>query len=213
MCYFTAHEHSLAAHRRGRALLHPRGLAAAQGFAGRAMLAPTIESQKSDIFLRKPCLLLVGACIAGPPMVQGQILGSAGTANAGRASHAPTVKSRNNAYNFASSLTAHCRGRALLHPRRLAAAQGFSGQSKPCPYDRITKERSIFSKTLPFARRGLHRRPADVAPCFWHSRSPPIRAKTFSYSKKRPANETVRRSFILVHHQRERSENSAVHCF
>mgnify|MGYP002434682855 CR=1 FL=1 len=30
------------------------------------MLAPTIESQKSDIFLRKPCLLLVGACIAGP---------------------------------------------------------------------------------------------------------------------------------------------------
>ena len=30
------------------------------------MLAPTIEPQKSDIFLRKPCLLLVGACIAGP---------------------------------------------------------------------------------------------------------------------------------------------------
>ena len=34
------------------------------------MLAPTIESQKSGIFLRKPCLLLVGACIAGPPMLR-----------------------------------------------------------------------------------------------------------------------------------------------
>ena len=54
---------------------------------------------------------------------------------------------------------------------------------------------------MSFARRGLHRRPAEGAPCFRHSRSPPIRAKTFSYSKKRPANETVRRSFIMVHHR------------
>ena len=61
---------TLAAHRRGRALLHPKSLAAAQGLSGRAMLAPTIESQKSDLFLRKPCLLLVGACIAGPPMLR-----------------------------------------------------------------------------------------------------------------------------------------------
>ena len=61
---------SLTAHCRGGALLHPRGLAAAQGFAGRAMLAPTIESQKSDLFLRKPCPLLVGACIAGPLKVR-----------------------------------------------------------------------------------------------------------------------------------------------
>ena len=44
--------------------------------------------------------MLVGACIAGPPKVRGQILGSAGTANAGRASPAPTVKSRNSAYNY-----------------------------------------------------------------------------------------------------------------
>ena len=95
MCYFTAHDHSLAAHRRGRALLHPKSLVGSQGLSGRAMLAPTIESQKSDIF---------------------------------------------------------------------------------------------FAKTLPFARRGLHRRPANGTPCFWHSRSPPIRAKTFSYSKKRPAS-------------------------
>ena len=43
--------------------------------------------------------MLVGACIAGPPTVRGQILGSAGTANAGRASPAPTVKYRNSVYN------------------------------------------------------------------------------------------------------------------
>ena len=91
---------SLTAHSRGGALLHPKSLAGSQGLSGRAMLAPTIESQKSDIFLRKPCLLLVGACDAGPPTVRGQILGSAGTANAGRASPAPTVKSRNSAYNY-----------------------------------------------------------------------------------------------------------------
>ena len=71
--------------------------------------------------------------------------------------------------------------------RALQGHRALAGE--PCsPYDRITKERSIFAKTLPFARRGLHRRPADVAPCFWHSRSSPIRAKTFSYSKKRPAS-------------------------
>ena len=61
---------SLVAHCRGGALLHPKSLAAPQGLSGRAMLAPTIESQKSDIFLRKPCLLLVGACIAGPLRVR-----------------------------------------------------------------------------------------------------------------------------------------------
>ena len=130
-----------------------------------------------------------------------------------RASPASTVKSRNNAYNFANSLTAHCRGGALLHPKNLAGSQGLSGRAILTPTIESQKSDIFFAKTLPFARRGLHRRPADVAPCFWHSRSPPIRAKTFSYSKKRPANETVRRSFILVHHQRERSENSAVHCF
>ena len=80
---------TLAAHRRGGALLHPKSLAAAQGFSGRAMLNPTIESQKSDLFLRKHCLLLVGACIAGPPAVRGDILGFADTANAGGAGPRP----------------------------------------------------------------------------------------------------------------------------
>ena len=61
---------SLTAHRRGGALLHPRGRAGSHGLSGRAILTPTIESQKSDLFLRKPCLLLVGACIAGPPTVR-----------------------------------------------------------------------------------------------------------------------------------------------
>ena len=59
------------------------------------------------------------------------------------------------------------------------------------PYDRITKERYIFAKTLPFACRGLHCRPANGAACDWHSRSPPIRAKTFFYSKKRPASVSL----------------------
>ena len=97
------YKHSLAAYCRGGALLHPRGLAAAQGFAGRALLDHTIESQKSDIFLRKPCLLPVGACIAGPPKVRADILEFADTTNAGRASPAPTVKSRNSAYNPTST--------------------------------------------------------------------------------------------------------------
>ena len=103
-----------------------------------------------------------------------------------RASPAPTVKSRNNAYNFASSLTAHCRGGAQLHPRGLAAAQGFAGRAMLAPTIESQKSDIFFAKTLPFARRGLHRRPAEGAPCFWHSRSPPIRAKTFSYNKKDP---------------------------
>ena len=63
--------HSLAVYGRGGALLHPGGLAAAQGFSGRAMLAPTMKLQNCDIFSRKPCLLLVGACMAGPPTVRG----------------------------------------------------------------------------------------------------------------------------------------------
>ena len=44
----------------------------------------------------------------------------------------------------------------------------------------------FFAKTLPFARRGLRCRPAEGAACFWYSRSPPIRAKTFPYNKKDP---------------------------
>ena len=49
--------------------------------------------------MRKPCLLFVGACIAGPPTVRGQILGSAGTANAGEANPCPTAKYQNSVYN------------------------------------------------------------------------------------------------------------------
>ena len=78
---------SLSVYGRGGALLHPGGLAAAQGFSGRAMLAPTMKLQNCDIFSRKPCLLLVGACMAGPPTVRGCIFGVAGAAQ-GRASNA-----------------------------------------------------------------------------------------------------------------------------
>ena len=163
--------------------------------------------------MRKPCLLLVGACIAGPPTVRGQILGSAGTANAGRASPAPTAKLRNSAYNYIRTLAAHSRGGALLHPKSLAGSHGLSGRAMLAPTIESQKSDIFFAKTLPFICRGLHCRPATGAACFWYFRSPPIRAKTFSYNKKRPANETVRRFFIMVHHQRERLENSAVHCF
>ena len=79
---------------------------------------------------------------------------------------------------------AHRRGGVLLHPRGLAGSQDLRGRAMLAPYDRITKERYIFAKTLPFARRGLHRRPAEGASNFWHSRSSPIRAKTFPITKK-----------------------------
>ena len=88
------HAHSFAVHGRGGALLHPRGLAAAQGFARRAMLAHTIKSQKSDLFLRKLCPLLVGACVAGPPTVRGNILWFAAAANTGGAMLASTIESQ-----------------------------------------------------------------------------------------------------------------------
>ena len=45
-----------------RQIFQPAGTAS----AGRTSPALTLKSQKSDIFLRKSCLLLVGACIAGP---------------------------------------------------------------------------------------------------------------------------------------------------
>ena len=144
------HAHSFAAHRRGVALLHPKSLAGSQSFSGRAILTPTIESQKSDLFLRKPCPLLVGACIAGPPTVRGDILGFADTANAGRASPAPTLKSRNNAYNFANSLTAHRRGRALLHPKSLAGSHGLSGRAMLAPTIESQKSDIFFCENLAF---------------------------------------------------------------
>ena len=134
---------SLAAHCRGEAPLHPRGLAAPQGLSGRAWAYPAALYQPElALFPRQLCPLPVGACIAGPPTVRGNILGSAGAANAGRASPAPTVKSRNSAYNHARTLAAHCRGGALLHPRGLAVAQGFANQALLAPT--IESQRAIY---------------------------------------------------------------------
>ena len=112
-------------------------------------------------------------------------------------SHAPTVKSRNSAYNYTRTLTAHCRGRALLHPKSLAGSQGLSGRAMLAPTIESQKSDIFFEKTLPFARRGLHRRPAEGAACFWYSRSPPIRAKTFSYSKKKTRKRNRSQVFHL----------------
>ena len=47
------YKRSLAVYGRGGALLHPRGLAVSQDFSGRAMLAPTMELQTSDIIFMK----------------------------------------------------------------------------------------------------------------------------------------------------------------
>ena len=81
--------------------------------------------------MRKPCLLFVGTCIAGPPTVRGQILGSAGTANAGRASPAPTMKSRNSAYNYTRTFgpivgVGLCSTRKALQDRRALAGEQCS---------------------------------------------------------------------------------------
>ena len=66
--------------------------------------------------------MLVGACTAGPPTVRGNIGGLQLWQMRAEPGPAPTVKSRNSAYNFANSLAAHCRGGALLHPKSLSAA-------------------------------------------------------------------------------------------
>ena len=93
--------------------------------------------------------MLVGACIAGPPTVRGQILGSAGTANAGRASPAPTAKLRNSAYNYIRTLAAHSRGGALLHPGSLAGSQGLSGRAMLAPTIESQKSDIFLRKPCP----------------------------------------------------------------
>ena len=151
------------------------------------MLAPTIESQKSDIFLRKPCLLLVGACTAGPPKVRGQISGSAGAANAGRASPALTAKSRNSVYNQTHSLTVHCRGGALLHPRSLAAAQGFGGRAWASPAALYPHERALFSHQLCLSLVGACLAgPPTVRPAFGTPAAHLSGRKHFPIAKKDP---------------------------
>ena len=96
---------SLAAHRRGGALLHPKSLAGSHGLSGRALLAPTIESQKSDIFLRKPCPLLVGACIAGPPMLR-PAFGTLAVRLSGR-KHFPIAKKDPQVYHLQAFFMVH----------------------------------------------------------------------------------------------------------
>ena len=111
----------------------PEGPCGSTGLCRASNAQPYDEIPKCRDFYAGLILLPVGACIAGPPTVRGDILGFADTANAGRASPAPTVKSRNNAYNFTNSLTAHSRGGALLHPKSLAGSQGFANQALLAP--------------------------------------------------------------------------------
>ena len=130
-----------------------------------------------------------------------------------RASPASTVKSRNNAYNFANSLTAHRRGGALLHPKNLAGSQGLSGRAMLAPTIESQKSDIFLRKPCPLLVGACIAGPPKVHKTFGTPAAHLSGRKHFPIAKKRPANETVRRSFILVHHQRERLKNSAVHCF
>ena len=160
------------------------------------MLAPTIESQKSDIFLRKLCPLLVGACIAGPPTVRGNILGFTAAANAGRASPAPTLKSQNSAYNQTHSLTVHSRGGALLHPGNLSAAHNaekrpaslsLAGLISWCTISGSVKKTvqcTVFSDRSPRAERKLRSSAARARPV--GDGAPPTRLSAMLNAKKDP---------------------------
>ena len=131
---------SLTAHCRGGALLHPKSLAGSQGLSGRAMLAPTIESQKSDLFLRKPCPLLVGACIAGPPMLR-PAFGTPAARLSGR-KHFPITKKtrkRNRSLVFhpgapsAGAFRKQCSALFLATGPREANASRTAAQHEPAP--------------------------------------------------------------------------------
>ena len=78
-------------------------------------------------------------------------------------SPAPTVELQNGDKNFTHSLAVYCRGGALLHPRGLAAAQGFSGRAILAPTMKLQKSNIILRKPESLACRGLHCRPANGA--------------------------------------------------
>ena len=74
-----------------------------------------------------------------------------------------------------------------------------------------TVQCTVFSDRSPRGECKLHSSAARARPV---GDGAPCASLSITHNaKKRPANETVRRSFILVHHQRERLKNSAVHCF
>ena len=77
------HKHSLTVYGRGGALLHPRGLAVSQGFSGRAMLAPTMKLQTSDIIFMKILPFACRGLHCRPVNGAGDIFGFADTARAG----------------------------------------------------------------------------------------------------------------------------------
>ena len=115
-------------------------------------------------------------------------------------SPAPTVKSQNSAYNYTHSLAVHCRGGALLHPRSLAGSQGFSWRAMLAPTMKLQKSDIFLRKPCLLLVGACIAGPLGPL-CFWHSCSPPIRAKTFSYSTKKTRKFIVRRSYFLVHHR------------
>ena len=104
------------------------------------MLAPTIESQKSDIFLRKPCLLLVGACIAGPPTVRPAI--GTPAAHLSERKHFPIAKKDPQVYRLqvlfsgapsAGAFKKQCSALFLATGPREANTSRTAAQHEPAP--------------------------------------------------------------------------------
>ena len=114
------------------------------------------------MFLRGACLLLVGACIAGPPTVRGCIEGL--WVRQGRAEQAPPLR-----WNYKMAIKISrillrfmvgvglCSTRGALRQHRALAGE----QCSPLLYNR--KGWGCFCAGLPFACRGLHCRPANGA--------------------------------------------------
>ena len=130
------------------------------------MLAPTIESQKSDIFLRKLCLLLVGARIAGPPTVR-PAFGTPAAHLSGR-KHFPITKKDPQTKPFAGlsswctisgsvQKTVRCTvfsdrsPRGECKPHRGAARARPVGDGAPCANLSITHNAKKDPQTKPFA--------------------------------------------------------------
>ena len=134
--------------------------------------------------MHKPCLLHVGACIAGPQRCGGIFFGLQLRQGRAEPSPAPTAKSQNSVKNSTHSLAVYSRGGALLHPRGLAAAQGFGGRAMLAPTMKLRNSDINFTQALPIACRGLHCRPANGAGEYFlvcscgkggRSQAPPLR--------------------------------------
>ena len=146
-----------------------------------------MKLQKRILFYTSLNLMLVGACTAGPPKLR-LAFGIPAAHLSGR-KHFPITKKEPQTKPFAG-LSSWCT---------------ISGSVQKTVQCTVFSDRSPRGEWKPHRGAARARPVGDGAPC--------ASLSITHNAKKRPANETVRRSFILVHHQRERLKNSAVHCF